>query len=154
MEIREATIDDIPELTELWKEFMDFHGRYDPFFTRAADGHERWAEFARANIENEDWLVLIALEGNQAVGYCMAAVLDYPPVMETKRHGLIQDVAVTGRCRRNGIGERMVRRTEAWIRARGVRRIELHVATTNEISRAFWRKMGFSEYVERLAKTL
>ncbi|MCA9437597.1 MAG: GNAT family N-acetyltransferase, partial [Candidatus Omnitrophica bacterium] len=52
--------------------------------------------------------------------------------------------------RRKGIGERLFRETVEWFRAKGVDRIELRVVVANEVSTAFWRKMGFAAYMEIL----
>lgn len=152
VEVREATQADLSEIVELWKEFMDFHRQRDPFFTRARDGHRAFRNFVKENIENSDWLVSVAIEADRQVGYCMATVLEYPPVFETQRHGFIQDVAVTEIARRHGVASALFAHAESWLRKRGVRRIELNVAATNEVSQAFWRKMGFKDSIHRWAK--
>jgi len=152
MKIREAVTDDLPEMIELWKEFMDFHKVRDPFFTRSENGHEKWAKFALSNMESDDWIVLVAVDGDKIVGYCMASVVDYPPVLEIKQHGLIQDITVTKSSRRKGVGTQLYREAERWLLEKGVIRIELNVAATNEISRAFFRYIGFKDYVQRLAQ--
>jgi len=152
IEIREATERDIGDLIELWKEFMDFHRVRDSFFTRRKNGHEMWAVYMKPNIKGDRYLVLIASEDDRPVGYCVATVLSYPPVLRTIEYGFIQDMAVTASHRRMGVGEALFQRAESWLLGKGVTRIEANVLVKNEVSRAFWRKMGFEDYLERLAR--
>jgi ribosomal protein S18 acetylase RimI-like enzyme len=154
MEIREACTADLDEIVELWKEFMEFHRQRDPFFTRSEDGDRRFRDFVAENLDNPDWLVLVAIEAERPVGYCMATVLEYPPVLELRRHGFVQDTAVTEVARRHGVGSALYERTERWFRERGITRVELNVAATNDASQAFWRRMGFRDSIHRWARDL
>ena len=151
--IRKAHSGDLPALVKLWKECMDFHKESDPFFTRSTEGHVRWATFVRSNMDDAEWIVLVAECEDDIVGYCMANILACPPVLTTVNHGFVQDMAVTEPFQRMGIGTRLFDRVEQWFLDRGILRIELNVAKTNPKSRAFWREMGFGDFVERLTKT-
>jgi ribosomal protein S18 acetylase RimI-like enzyme len=153
MKIREATTEDIPALVELWKEFMDFHRSRDSYFSRTPDGHERWAKFATGNIDKDDWLFIVAEIDGTIGGYCMATILDNPPVIPTRQYGYIQDIVVTSGNRRSGIGTALFKHAEHWLLSKGMDRIELDVSTTNEVSSAFWRNNGFGDYLERLSKS-
>ena len=154
LEIRQASTADLDEIVELWKEFMDFHRQRDPFFTRAVDGHRRFRSFVAENLESPDWAVLVSIEADRPVGYIMATVLEYPPVFEVKRHGFVQDIAVTEVARRHGVGSALFERAETWFRKRGITRIELNVAAANDTSQAFWRRLGFTDSIHRWAKDL
>jgi len=150
--IREASIEDADVIIELWKEFIDFHGVRDEAFRRSHDGHEQFGAYVRKNIVSEEWLVLVAVENGKLIGYCTATVAEYPPVLERARYGFIQDIAVTETCRGQGVGTRFVTRAELWFRRRGITRIQLHVASANEVSQAFWNRLGFKEYMRTLTR--
>jgi ribosomal protein S18 acetylase RimI-like enzyme len=152
--LRKARLDDVDALTELWIEFIDFHQDFDSFFSRAKKGHERFADFVRENIDNSEWLVLLAVENDKPIGYCMSAVMTYPPVFDMKLYGFIQDLAVTESHRRRGAGSRLVEETLRWFRKQGVKRVEVQVATTNPLSQAFWRRHDFVDYITRLARQI
>lgn len=154
MQIREAHSDDIEGLVELWIELMDFHRDRDPFFSRSADAHDRFAEFVKAKMEAKEAVVLVAEQDGSLIGFSMAMVRDYPPVFEAGRHGFIQDVIVTQSARRQGIGRKLSDATLGWIRSQGVSRAELEVATTNPVSQAFWYEMGFRDSIKRLVLDL
>lgn len=152
--IREAVEGDIPQLMELWKEFFDFHYERDPLFSRALDGHEKWAVFAAEKIEDEKSRLTVAEAGGRVVAYCLANEAEYPPVMENARYGYIMDLAVTADFRRQGLGGKLLEDMYGWFRGRGLERVEARVAICNEVSMPFWKKMGFKPYVEAVYKRL
>jgi ribosomal protein S18 acetylase RimI-like enzyme len=154
MHIREAHSDDVEGLVELWIELMDFHRDRDPFFSRSDDAHDRFGEFIKTKMESDEAVVLVAEQDGSLIGFSMAMVRDYPPVFETVRHGFIQDVIVTERARRQGIGKQLYEETLAWIRSQGISRVELEVASSNPVSQAFWYQMGFHDSIKRLALDL
>jgi len=152
--IRKATTKDLESIGILWQEFMDFHRERDPAFARSADGHEHFKEFIAGHLEKESSLVLVAEQNGAVFGYCLAMLAKYPPVFENRDYGTVYDLAVTQRCRRAGIGEKMYKAAEKWFSERGMHRIELRVVVSNEVATAFWRKMGFLPHVENLFKKI
>ncbi len=152
--IRKATTKDLETIGLLWQEFMDFHKERDPAFTRSADGHEHFKEFLSGHLEKESSLVLVAEQDGDVVGYCLAMLAKFPPVFENRDYGTIYDLAVTQRWRKAGIGEKMYKAAEKWFSEKGIHRIELRVVVSNEIAKAFWRKMGFKPHVENLYKKI
>jgi len=146
--IRKAASVDLDAIGNLWQELMDFHRRLDPHFILSPDSHARFMEFISHHIKSDVSCVLVAEEGSKAlVGYCLAALAKHPPVFDRRDYGIVFDLAVTERCRRQGIGERLYSTAEAWFADRGIRRVEVQVAVSNEISAAFWWKMDFNPYI-------
>ena len=152
--IRDATESDVPAITDLWIEFVDFHARREPHFARAADGHKCFAGFVADHLAADTSLVLVAESDRRVVAYCLAAVRDRTPVFEPEAYGMIHDLAVTAACRRAGIGQQLLEAAEDWFRQRGIRRIEARVAVSNEVAGAFWRKVGFVPYNETVYKRI
>jgi GNAT superfamily N-acetyltransferase len=154
MRIRRAQEQDLPQMEGLWKELMDYHQDLDPFFTRRPDGHERWLEYVKTNMASERWLLLVAEVNGEVVGYIMAAIQECPPVFTTSEFGFVQDVAVRATHRRRGIATALYALCEEWFRDMGVRRMELNALAANEVSTAFWRRMGYGDYLWRMAKAM
>ncbi len=146
--IRKAAPDDMDAIVNLWQELMDFHRRLDIHFSLSPDSHVRFKEFISHHIRSDASCVLVAEEETKAVvGYCLAALARHPPVFDMRDYGILFDLAVTERCRRQGIGEQLYRAAEAWFTGRGIHRIEVQVAVSNEVSAAFWWKMDFNPYI-------
>ena len=152
--IREAVENNVPAMVELWKEMMDLHKELDRIFTRTATGHEGWIEFITGHMSKEDSCVLVAECASQIVGHCLASITENPPVITTKQYGLFQELAVTANYRRCGIGEELVKEMIEWFRNHDIKRIEVKVSVHNELSMAFWKKMGFNPYIETLYREI
>lgn len=152
MLVRRATPGDFPVIIELWKEFMDFHMRDGGFYQRAPDGHLRWKDHMLGKLDADDYLILVACLENEPVGYCIASIMDYPPVFTTRNYGYIWDMAVTAKARRRGIAKALFEGARQWIEDKGVTRVELKVDAYNETSRAFWKAMGFGAHTETWAR--
>jgi ribosomal protein S18 acetylase RimI-like enzyme len=74
--------------------------------------------------------------------------------MVNQQYGNLAELAISGKYRRQGVGEQMVEAAMVWFAGQKVERIEVRVAVSNEISTSFWRKMGFSTYLETMSKPL
>ncbi len=152
--IRKAAQDDITAIAKLWEELLDFHKERDRHFTRSVDGHERFAEFVSGRIAHETSCVLVAEHQQEIVGYCLATISKYPPVYEHQEYGTIFDLAVTGTYQRQGIGQALVEEALGWFAEQHIRRVEVRVASSNERSTVFWKKMGFVPYIEIVYKDI
>jgi len=146
--IRKAIAEDVPSIVELWKELMDFHKARDRIFSRSATGHEAFADYVKGHITSETSSIFVAEAGKNLVGYCIAFIEKYPPVLEMSEYGLVQDLGVTKKYQRRAIGQSLLEEARNWFSDKGIRRIEARVSKANKQSKAFWAKMGFTPYLE------
>jgi GNAT superfamily N-acetyltransferase len=84
----------------------------------------------------------------EVIAHILATIQNYPPAFETKRYGLVNDLAVASAYRRIGIGQHLFAMVKDWFVTRGIKRIEIEVAVANEVSTSFWAKMDFRPYKE------
>jgi len=147
--VRRAGRGDVGAIVGLWREMWDFHTPYDARFdaTPAADvAMARWIEM---NLESERSAVFVAEEaGGAPAGYCLAMILENFPGLAAQFYGRVSEIAV--RRRREGVGTRLLEEAHAWLRARNVPYVEVDVSTRNPVARAFWRKRGYGDFLERL----
>lgn len=148
--VADAEEADIPGIVELWKECADFHGARDPHFARSEDGHVHFEKHLRELMKSEDAHVLVAFDQGRPVAFIAAQVAKRPPVFRETAYGLITDLAVTKECRRQGIGQDIMVEVLYWFARRGIRRVEVNVADTNEVARAFWATESFKDYMHRM----
>ena len=146
--IRKAVTADVPYIVELWKELMDFHKERDSIFSRSATGHERFSEYLITNIHSDRSCVFVAADGKDLVGYCMAKISKYPPVLEQQAYGEIDSIAVTENYRRSRIGKRLLNEIREWYSEKGIHRVEARFSTYNKTTSEFWAEMGFKPYLE------
>jgi GNAT superfamily N-acetyltransferase len=148
--IRRGVTTDVPAITELWKEFMDFHASREKYFALAAGADAEFVEFVRTCCPRETAGLFVAEAGGQLVGYCLAVELDRPPVFQIKHVVEVMDLAVTARWRGRGVGARLVEKALAWARSRSSGGVEVRVATSNEQALGFWRRIGGRPVMEIL----
>jgi len=141
-------------IIERWIELMDYHAELDPLFTRSAEGHVSYREYTRKLMSEQKACVLVALDGENVVGFSLSMVANYPPPLARRIYGYISDVAVAQTYRGRGIGEKMVRKTLAWFAEQGITRVELRVSSCNDVALSFWERRGFREYVKVMQRDL
>jgi ribosomal-protein-alanine N-acetyltransferase len=77
-----------------------------------------------------------------------------PPIMVEVERAEITDVGVRADARRRGIARQLVEAALEWVRASGVERVEIQVASGNAEGQAFWRALGFADLMDVLHKRL
>jgi len=140
----------IPQIIDVWKEFMDYHRKLDSFFSRRDDGHLNFEKYIKELMKSNEAQVLVALDEGNVVGYSIALLQYYPPVFKQRVHGLINDMAIKETHRRRGIGEQLLSRMYEWFKYHRLDRIELRVSVNNQIGYSFWKKHGFEDYMHVL----
>ncbi|NIP17166.1 MAG: GNAT family N-acetyltransferase [Xanthomonadales bacterium] len=152
MKIRTAEIGDLPALTVLWEEFMDFHADLDPSHMRSEGAADRWVAYVAGILGDTSHRVLVAQEGTELSGYTVALIREYPPIFEFGTFGFIQEIAVAAHRRRRGVARALLDAVEAWLRESGVPNAQVRVDVGNEASRSLFRGAGFEPFVETLIK--
>ncbi|MBU1219074.1 GNAT family N-acetyltransferase [Myxococcota bacterium] len=140
--VKNAEKTDIEQIGRLWIEFFDFHRQFDDHFSRSSDGHTNFMKFIESSIEDNNSLVLVAAINEQVVGYCLAKIDSFPPVIDDRDYGAIYDLAVTEKMRRKGCGEKLVEAARSWFKSKGMKIMQANVSVENPVSTAFWKKMG------------
>lgn len=154
MIIRRALFKDISDITQMWKELMDFHGLNEDFFMVSPDAYKHYGDFIEECIHNQDWIVLIAIQEELPVGFLTAAIREYPSFYGGIKYGFIDDVAVIGIHRSKGIGNKLYQSAERWFMEKGIKRIELRAAVTNQLAKAVWVSKGYRDFMITMVKEL
>ena len=94
MKVIPAADSHLPEMIEIWREFMDFHSDLDPFLERREDGHEHFEKYVREKIDSDDAKVLVATDDGKVIGFSIIYISNHPPVLKTERYGHIDSLAV------------------------------------------------------------
>lgn len=146
MKIVQADESHVDQITELWKELVDYHRGLEGFYSRREAGEVSFMNYLSGCITSDECLALVSLEGEEVVGYAISMRTQHPPVWQIESYGLITDMAVKSGHRRKGTGSGLLLEILDWFASRGINRIELHVAAANPIGRSFWTKHGFKVY--------
>jgi len=143
----------IPELGDLWMEFMRFHQNMDPVYKPPDDAIPIFInEYLRPAMATENSLVLVALDGERVVGYSYSFIVDPHKLNKREKYGNIHDMLITAEYRRKGIATRMFSGITNWFHSNNINRIELDVMTRNQAASSFWEKLGFTDLNRTLYK--
>lgn len=149
MRIRRGRPEDVGPVVRLWREMWDLHASRDPRFRATPAAETVMARWYRDHLENEQSALWVAEEDSGSVeGYCLAVILQNPPVVPWPHYGCVAEISV--RPRRRGIGGRLLEAAHGWFRERGIPYVEVQVSVRHEEARRFWRRHGYAEFLERL----
>jgi GNAT superfamily N-acetyltransferase len=147
--IRRALIEDVERLVPLWREMWDHHVPLDPRFTPTPAANFVMGQWIEGHVGSDRSAVFAAEERDGTLsGYVLGTLLENPPVVPYPFYGLVSELAV--RRRRQGLGTRLLEALHGWFRERGAPYAEVNVSAFNAGARAFWRKRGYGEFIERL----
>lgn len=150
MIIRRATEDDIDDIVKLWREMWDFHSKFDPRFVASPFADQVMKDWIEDHLNRAQAVVLVAERSGQIVGYLLGMILQNPPIVPYQIFGYISEIAVAESERRKGTGKLLVEEAHRWFKKNYVTYVEVNVSINNAVSRGFWRKMGYGEWLERL----
>lgn len=154
--VRAARMQEIDLVAALWTLITEHHAKLDPFFRmrRGAVAEGELRELLRALHRDPDAELFVYDEGGSVVGLCIVRVDHAPPILEETERAEITDLGVRLEARRRGIATQLVDEALAWVRDRGVARVEIQVAHGNREGQAFWRARGFGDWMDVLHKRL
>lgn len=153
--VRRAELRELDRVAALWTAITDHHRDLDPLFRMRRDADDELANLLRALHRDPDAAIFVyACETGDLPGMCIVRIDRSPPIMEELERAEITDLGVRPEARRDGIGSALLDAALAWVRARGVRRVEVQVARGNDEGQGFWRARGFGELMDVLHKRL
>jgi GNAT superfamily N-acetyltransferase len=144
--IREANVDDINTIVDLWEELMNFHIQKSDLYEIKPDARQIYAYYLKEILKSTESVVLVYEIENRIVGYLMAEETLNTPVYKETNIGTIIEICVTENYRNKGIGEELLSKIETWFLDKGINRVECLVSDFNEISKVFWFKNDYKPY--------
>jgi GNAT superfamily N-acetyltransferase len=152
--IRPATSRDLDQVVALWSALTEHHAARDPIFAPRQGAEEQIRRVLDATLRDPDAVIFVC-EGERGFrGYCLVGIDRAPPILVEVERAEISDLLVTQDARRRGIGRALVVRALRWAKERGVARCEVRVHVRNTEGQAFWRSVGFDDWMDVLQRQL
>jgi GNAT superfamily N-acetyltransferase len=149
--IRSATRSDVPQMIALWQALQETNAQYEPRLMPNEAATEWFTDYLRDQLDNREAAVYVAVAEGTVVGYVFGQVLRRP-TLAAGDCGYVADLCVAEGWRGQGMGRRLFEMLSDWFHRRGLRAIEVQVVRANPASQAFWRKMGFDDFLRTLRK--
>lgn len=151
--VRRARTEDIDAMVRLWREMWEFHRPLDPRFEVTAAADVVMGKWFEETLQNDRAALFVAEDVPGGIlGYCHAMILENPPLVPWQYYGYVSEIAVTDR--RRGTGTRLLEAAHAWFREKQLPYAEVNVSVKNAVAGRFWRKQGYTEFLERLRREL
>jgi ribosomal protein S18 acetylase RimI-like enzyme len=156
LQVRRATLDDLPAIHALGDEVCDVHrdARPDVFAGAGAPGRDdaRWRE---AIAGDDARAAFVAERGGAIVGFVTARVLDEPsPMYVPVRACEVGALGVAAAARGQGVGRTLMTHVEAWARAAGAAEMHLVVWRFNERAARLYAELGYEARSTFMARRL
>ncbi len=145
--IRRAEREDLEGFLLLYRRLLRYHEELDTRFKLDLVGLASLWDIVRGMLRSRERCVWLAEREERLVGFVTGRVMQGPG---GTHFGFIGDIFVGEPCRRQGLGTELFRALRQELVELGARSLQLQVAKANVGPRAFWERLGFSEYMDNL----
>jgi ribosomal protein S18 acetylase RimI-like enzyme len=155
--IRAATDEDFSDICRLWAEVDRLHAELLPDYFQPPPEPPRSRAELRRQLAASDLITLIAEEpGGAVVGLVEARLVDTPhqPQLVPRRRLYLEELVVSPRWQRRGVGSALLDAAEASGRERGAVESVLTVWQGNAAAEAFYARLGFGRLNQVLRRPL
>jgi ribosomal protein S18 acetylase RimI-like enzyme len=154
--IRHAKPDDLPALGRLGALLVRTHHAFDPKRFIAAPPHteDGYASFFAHQLSEPNVTVLVAVQGDEVIGYTYAGVEGRDYMTLRGPAGVLYDIVVDPGHRRSGVGRMLLDATLASLKARGAPRVVLSTAERNEAAQRLFASAGFRRTMIEMTREL
>ena len=140
--IRKATVDDIPAISELYREQFREMAKMIPDFIKEGD---QSTEFIENIISGEECDILVYEDNGNVVGFILLQAKARPDFdfMLPGKYCYIMDVIVTENSRGKGFGTALMNSAKDWAKEQNCNLINLDVLVNNHGAIKLYEKIGF-----------
>jgi GNAT superfamily N-acetyltransferase len=156
MVIREARERDYEALCAINEEVDRMHREALPERFKAPEGPARERNYIDNAIRAPDVGLFVAEIQGQLVGFVHAILKEVPlvPILVQRRYASVDNLVVRRAHRRRGVGRALMKRAEAWARAKGATSVELTVYAFNRPAQKFYHRLGYETVSHHVSTSL
>jgi GNAT superfamily N-acetyltransferase len=149
--IRPGAADDLPQVTEMWRELACYHIEQDSRLAgMAPDGGKIWRRRLGRLLDDSTFRLYVAEAEEYLIGFVTGFLHYAPEVFELQKAGIVADLYVAHAWRRQRVAQRLVAVIGEWFKEEKVNHIEMNVVSRNQAAVSFWRSMGAQEFMARM----
>jgi GNAT superfamily N-acetyltransferase len=148
--VRPASPSDHEAVAQLYVQLKRHQQELQPSNPRYTIADDRWAEVARAALEDPDVFVHVAEIGGRVVGFMKITYAEKPWGVACELETMVVDEKERGR----GVGTRMLEKAEAIAHESGAKGMRIDVLIPNYGGREFYERAGYEAFAVRYGKPL
>ncbi len=150
--IHRAAGADLEDAAALWRELLLSQAALDPVLRLRPGREGEIRRLVREMLREQGVAVFLGFAPSApcASGLCAIRVDRAPAILEEQGRAEITELYVRKEARRQGLGTALAQAALAHARELGVRRLEVRVLARNLAGQAFWRALGFSDFMDVL----
>ena len=154
--IRPAAPADFAAIGRLGALLVRTHHDFDAkrFIAATPRTEQGYASFLQSQLEKSTVIVLVAVQGDEVIGYTYAGVEGYDYMSLRGPAGVLYDIVVGPAHREHGIGQMLLDATLAALTARGAPRVVLSTAERNEVAQRLFARAGFRRTMIEMTREL
>ena len=152
--IRCAVPRDLDQVAALWTAITEHHGSFDGLFELRSDAGAEIRALLVGQLQSPNVETFVWDGASGLAGFCSVRIDRAPPILAEVVRAENTARGVRADARRRGIGRALVAAAGDWLRSRGVKRVEVRVASRNPEGQAFWRALGFGDLMDVLHRRL
>ncbi|MBW3019028.1 GNAT family N-acetyltransferase [Candidatus Woesearchaeota archaeon] len=153
MEIRKATLEDLPAIQQLNYQLCLIEAEnYDPTVIADWPLSKAGARYFSDRIKNA--FAVVAEEDGQIIGYSVGGLDQAETYRNVGVLGIVENTYVQPQHRRKGIGTKLFEEFLKWCKKKGVTRIRRIASAENKDAIKLYRRQGFSDYEVVLEKDI
>jgi GNAT superfamily N-acetyltransferase len=148
IKVRDWTRDDLSQIQSYWLAYCRSGNRSD--MKLKPDAGLAMKQWLALRFREHSSFGFVAEADSVVAGFLIGRVDDWdsvPPVIETRRIGIIDAVYVTENYRRQGIGTRLIEKAVERIRAEDAVAVETVYDAWNDASSKAWHRAGFAPWM-------
>ncbi|KXA88536.1 hypothetical protein AKJ61_04715 [candidate division MSBL1 archaeon SCGC-AAA259B11] len=157
---RKAEKEDMDELVRLWEEFMEYNLKSvenpekQQWMELTEDAPQKSRSHFKDQIEQDNYIVLLAENNSEIIGYIVATIEERPPIFKEGKLGIIKELFVKKDYRNEVLGNILAEKAKNWLKEREVNLLKVRVLETNEKADRFWNSLGFENHMKIKFKEL
>jgi ribosomal protein S18 acetylase RimI-like enzyme len=132
------------------------HHDLDPqrFIDATPDTEHAYASFLGRQLNDPNIVILVAMRGNEVIGYTYAGVEGYDYMALRGPAGALYDIVVDPAHRREGVGRMLLEATVDALKSRGVPRVVLSTAERNDSAQRLFASAGFRQTMIEMTREI
>ncbi|MHA1686526.1 MAG: GNAT family N-acetyltransferase [Candidatus Heimdallarchaeaceae archaeon] len=155
VEIAKATLSDIDDIIEIWKDIINWHSSFDKDFALDMEGTQNYKMMLNTALVDLSQIVLVAKLDHKVVGFLYGYLKKYSGFFKKRNVAHISDIAVIEQHRNKGIGSLLVNYfKDHFAEQNNADEITLYVHIQNENAIKFYKRHKFETKLLIMRKKL